>query len=234
MELETRIVLAIKKSIEAGSPDIIIKVIDSIPGLKPVDKNRLYRQAAVLYKKYRYAEFKPNNTEIKKLVSGTHRIMENRNRRERVSRLRADMRDRREAGQVFWLCSTHVNAADDHRDWQGKIYVDRFWRSVLEGSQDKDSVAAYIKNHDIVSVQDIIGEPVYMITRPYCRHRMIPVQIDEVLHSSVNNIKRNHPESVSGGKRGDSRARYYKLRGKIHTALGMTGAARIDSKRAQR
>ena len=127
---------------------------------------------------------------------------------------------------IFYLCSYHEKCAEDHKAYQGKIYVDRYWRSSLEQYKDLwwliEPVEAYVKNHDVMTMQEVIGNKPYITTRPYCKHFFIPVDVWTVLTSSVQAIKREHPESVSGtGKKsfGQYRQDYYKLREDIRKGL---------------
>lgn len=100
---------------------------------------------------------------------------------------------------VFYLCSVHTGPAADHKEWQGKIYVDRYWRSVMEGARctadQIRGVGAYIKNHNILAIQDVVNHKPYLVTRPYCRHYFIPLSTVEVLGSSLNRILKEHPEA---------------------------------------
>lgn len=127
---------------------------------------------------------------------------------------------------IFYLCSYHEKCAEDHKAYQGKIYVDRYWRSALEQYTELmwliDPIDAYIKNHDVMTMQEVVGNKPYITTRPYCKHFFIPVDVWTVLTSSVQAIKREHPESVSGtGKKSFRQYRqdYYKLREDIRKGL---------------
>lgn len=127
---------------------------------------------------------------------------------------------------IFYLCSYHEKCAEDHKAYQGKLYVDRYWRSSLEQYQDLwwliQPVEAYIKNHSVMTMQEVIGDKPYLTTRPYCKHFFTPVDVWTVLTSSVQAIKREHPESVSGtGKKSFRQYRqdYYKLRENIRKGL---------------
>lgn len=93
------------------------------------------------------------------------------------------------ANIIFFLCSTHGDPAKDHKAYQGKVYVDRFWRQKVSGS-DYYKVASYIKNHNIKTVQYIMGAPVWLTTRPYCKHYFIPLQTSAVLTSSANKLRK--------------------------------------------
>lgn len=120
---------------------------------------------------------------------------------------------------VFYLCSVHTGPAADHEDWQGKIYVDRFWRSVMEGARctadQIRGVEAYIRNHNILTLQEVVNHKPYLITRPYCRHFFIPLSTAEVLGSSLNSILKKHPEAHTRSKskpRSRTRRQYDRMR----------------------
>ena len=86
-----------------------------------------------------------------------------------------------EIGQVFYICSEHGNCADDHLDYQGKIYCSENWEDTCP-DKFHDQVAAYIKANNIMSVEDAMGEKGnYLTTRPNCRHYFQMVSISQVL-----------------------------------------------------
>ena len=95
------------------------------------------------------------------------------------------------ASGIFYLCSTHINPAKDHRDWEGKIYVSEDWEERVSPDQHSQ-VAAYIRNKHIRTVQWVTGEPVWLVTRPNCKHFLIEVPVEEVLSSSVKKLLKNH------------------------------------------
>lgn len=92
---------------------------------------------------------------------------------------------------VFYLCSTHINPAKDHADWEGKIYVNADWEDRVDPDMH-GKIAAYIRNHDIKTVQWVVGEPVYLITRPNCKHYFIEISVEEVLGNSVRKLLKKH------------------------------------------
>lgn len=86
-----------------------------------------------------------------------------------------------EIGQVFYICSEHGNCADDHLDYQGKIYCSENWEDTCP-DKFHDQVAAYIKANNIMSVEDAMGEKGnYLTTRPNCRHYFQMAAITDVL-----------------------------------------------------
>lgn len=84
------------------------------------------------------------------------------------------------SGTVFFLCSKHNNCADDHKDYQGKIYIDRFWRQKVSGLE-YSAVLDFIKKNDVMTIQEAMSNPIWLCTRPYCRHHFIPMPINEVI-----------------------------------------------------
>jgi hypothetical protein len=103
---------------------------------------------------------------------------------------------------IFFLCSTHKNPAKDHADWEGKMYYAADWEDkITEGDTvTRAKVEAYIRNHRLKTVEWVVGEPVWLITRPNCKHFFIEMDTDEVLHSSVKSLIKRYkaimPEDI--------------------------------------
>ena len=80
-------------------------------------------------------------------------------------------------GRIFYVASSHADSAKDHKDWQGCIYVDRYWHNY-----DTDGkLGEFIRRNNIRTVQWVTGAPVYFITRPNCRHYFTTYTVDEIL-----------------------------------------------------
>ena len=92
---------------------------------------------------------------------------------------------------VFYLCSTHVNPAKDHAEWEGKIYIHEDWKERTDPDMH-GKIAAYVRNHDIRTVQWVTGEPVWLIYRPNCKHYLVEVPVETVLGSSVKSLLKRH------------------------------------------
>lgn len=109
-------------------------------------------------------------------------------KRERVAEMLESCRNPT-APTVFYAVSTHQKPAHDHAKLQGTVAYDRNWRAVLGDSWEwylaKD-VGRYIREHDLNSLQELMGPPWYMITRPYCRHRFVPLDTYDVLDGVAN------------------------------------------------
>lgn len=91
---------------------------------------------------------------------------------------------------IFFMCSVHQNCAEDHQDLQGKIYVNRYWRQLVN-STDYAAVAGFIKNNNIKTVQEMMRAPYWLTTRRYCRHWFIEIPTEKVLNSSIGKVRKS-------------------------------------------
>jgi len=87
--------------------------------------------------------------------------------------------------KVFFLVSKHSDCAKDHIEYQGQIYIDENWKKLISNSNNELKVAIenYIRINNIKSYQWVIGKPVWMITRPNCRHFAKVLSVSEVLNN---------------------------------------------------
>lgn len=92
---------------------------------------------------------------------------------------------------IFYLCSSHIKPAKDHADWEGKIYVSEDWAERV-APEFHSQVAAYIRNHNVRTVEWVTGEPVWMVYRPNCKHYFVEVSVEEVLGNSVRKLLKKH------------------------------------------
>lgn len=105
---------------------------------------------------------------------------------------------------VFYLSTQHQKPAAGHAGWQGKLYVDRMWRSTLEASgysMFEKAIEKRIRDDGIHTVQWAMGAPVWLVMRPYCRHRFIPIPLHEGLTLPLEEIKARHPEVLDHSHR---------------------------------
>lgn len=100
--------------------------------------------------------------------------------------------DRLTSRGVFYLCSCHSKCAVGHQEYQGRMYVCQDWESRIDDTVLKRKVAAYIRNHNCMTVEEVVSSPVYMITRPNCKHFFRRLDTDEVLHNSVKKLLKQH------------------------------------------
>ena len=101
----------------------------------------------------------------------------------------------RAQGSAFYLCSWHQTPAAGHKDLQGKLYVDRFWRSRVPESL-AHTVQKLIDDRSMMTIQEVTGDPYWLIYRPYCRHYFVPIDTYEVLGAaSEKELRSRHPEA---------------------------------------
>lgn len=93
--------------------------------------------------------------------------------------------------RVFYMCSEHKAPAKDHADYQGKLYYNRQWKRTDGTAHVEEAVSTYIKEHKVKCLQDIIKAPVYLTTRPYCKHVFIPMNTVDVLTADGDIKARN-------------------------------------------
>lgn len=124
----------------------------------------------------------PECKDIVKLVGSFERHNSSVRKKAQIADLIAASRarlDEYDHVRIFYVCSTHHSPACDHKDYQGKLYVDRNWRSVLRQEENmawlETIVEEFIKENKILTVQKAISAPIYLTTRPYCKHYLISV-----------------------------------------------------------
>lgn len=167
---------------------VMRNLVNSYSGLNRNERYKLYRTSLDLFRKMRRSDSVQTDLErdynYVQIVKAARKVMRDKDIRDKQKGLKQDLSS---TDNIFFVCSKHRKPAEDHKDYQGKIYVDRFWRTKLDSDMQR-KVGAYIKNHNVLTVQYIIGEPVYMTTRPYCKHYFIPVNTSTVLTNSYKKV----------------------------------------------
>ena len=133
------------------------------------------------------------NDKAKKIIN--HGLMEESSARK--DELLVDfLEDNREAGRIFYLASSHDDCAEDHKPYQGKIYVDSNWKSII-GANSR--VEKYISDHHIMTFQWVLGKPAWFITRPNCRHYFVSIPTNKVVRNSVKSLKKSYHTHTEAG-----------------------------------
>lgn len=104
--------------------------------------------------------------------------------------------------KIFYLCSSHNDCADDHKDWQGKMYYDNEWHKYIKDEDIRKKIQSYLTNHNCKSFQWVTGRPVWLITRPNCRHYFKVLRVEQVLGRNEETLVRNHKMHTGIGKKG--------------------------------
>lgn len=102
--------------------------------------------------------------------------------------------------QIFYLCSEHGDCAKDHLDYQGKVYVDENWSSLDLTPEQKIEIEKYIKLNNIMSFQGICGKPVWLFTRPNCRHFFKRLSFEDVANKGLGTAYANNMYFETGNK----------------------------------
>lgn len=176
------------------------------------EANRLWLFSQFFYNKLSRYDYKDKSPEylyekIKRLMPNLERFKHELVRNIEARDKNAYLGDLLSDG-IFYLCSYHKDCAEDHVDYQGKIYVSEDWEARCY-DYDRKRIAAYIRNHDCKTIEWVLGEPVYLLTRPNCRHYFTEMSVDEVLHSSVKKLLKKYDMISESGERSDS---YYMYR----------------------
>lgn len=85
-------------------------------------------------------------------------------------------------GIVLFLCSEHADCADDHAEYQGKVYISQDWRSKIKDPEIASKLDDYVARNNIQTLEWAKGKPVYLTTRPNCRHFFTPITLDQALN----------------------------------------------------
>lgn len=121
-----------------------------------------------------------------------------------------------DAPGTFFLLSWHGDSAEDHVDYQGLVYYSEGWEKAIPDPGDRRKVAAFISRKGIKPFQWVVGAPVYMVTRPYCRHYFRAISADEALGSTPEELLRKYRMASAVGRRGGYQNLGYSL-GKKYT-----------------
>lgn len=205
------------KSIKSIRQDLI-NLVASYNGLNKYERAHLVSVGVSIAKKAkanlpRADEYISHRTVFDQIDVATRKVQASLQLRQKRQRVRNELK---QGTTIFYLCSYHSNPAVDHKDFQGTVYVDRFWRTKVSGA-DYYKVASYIKNRNIKTIQSIMGPPVYLTTRPYCKHYFTPMVTSEVLSSSPKALL-HHSGSFHYSKETANES-YYDRRAEIYFEL---------------
>ena len=91
----------------------------------------------------------------------------------------------------FFLASAHDKPAKDHAPYESKVYYDENWENYVPESEH-NAIRAYIRNHKLMTIQDVTGEGIWFTLRRNCKHYLINISIDEVLGASAKALLKRH------------------------------------------
>ena len=150
----------------------VTEVVKKLPLLTSGEKKMLARKISIM----KYMGEEDCMKELIKMFGKLERRGSSRQKKEIAKTLL-------DGDEVFYVCSKHSNCADDHKDWEGKVYYDRYWRMKNSDMPDwlKTRIEKEIARKDMKSVQWVTKGPVWLTTRPYCKHFFTPVGTYKVL-----------------------------------------------------
>lgn len=112
--------------------------------------------------------------------------------REKAEVLRDSIEENRENGKWFYLASSHKDCAEDHKPYQGRLYVDE---------KAPQSAIDYAKSKGLWTVQWVMGAPAWFVTRPYCRHYFVALTEREVRKRTLAKLKKRYRTHSKVGDR---------------------------------
>ena len=104
-------------------------------------------------------------------------------------------------GNKFFYCTEHKDCAAGHQAYQGKIY---FRASETYSEEEKD----FINHSGILSVEEVVMEPVWLTTRRNCRHRLIPISFERAKTGDYSGVYKAHEVSYDESQYRNYRDRY--------------------------
>lgn len=115
--------------------------------------------------------------------------------------IKDELKKNREEKNIFYLASSHNDCAIDHKDYQGKMYIDEMWESIITDANIKTAIRKYIRQNNVKNFQWVIDKPVWFITRPNCRHFFKSIRTNDVLTININTLIKNHKMHSKVGKK---------------------------------
>ena len=99
----------------------------------------------------------------------------------------------RRDGKWIYLARSHEDSAKDHKPYQGKLYYDE---------NAPEEVISGIKNQRrLKSIQWVMGDPVWFITRPNCRHYFVSMTVFEAMNSNTKHLQKRYNTHTKEGNR---------------------------------
>lgn len=133
-------------------------------------------------------------------VNDNLRVIEDEEQRkilgeEKEAFIMSEIQENRMERKYFYLCSSHSDSAKDHAPYQGKVYIDE--------ECDDYKCLMLARQYHMVTYQWVIGKPVWMVTRPNCRHYFKALTYSEVAGKSYDSLIEEHKMHRKIGERGD-------------------------------
>ena len=93
----------------------------------------------------------------------------------------------RDNGIVFYISNVFADCADDHKDYQGKKYYDKNYKTFVS-KELAIEIDKIIRQENMLSVQEVRDKKPYLTTRPNCRHTLKAISIEQALTKSSKTL----------------------------------------------
>ena len=120
------------------------------------------------------------NNKAKKLIN--HEVMETAEK-EKSKVIKNYINESRSVDKWIYLASSHNDSAKDHAPYQGKLYYD---------ANAPEDVVKWCYSKGMYTLQWVMGNPVWFITRPNCRHFFKSLPTDIVKKYSAKELTRRY------------------------------------------
>ena len=129
----------------------------------------------------------------------------------------------------FFLCSWHGDCAKDHLTAQGKLYI---------GTQPSEEATSYAEAEKIGTLWEVVFLSPYLLTRPHCRHYVVPVTLDMAKEGADTLLDRLGMRTEKGNRRlatqrfydAEAAIVFYEARLSMHRAMARkTGDMRVQA-----
>lgn len=134
------------------------------------------------------------------------------------------------AGVVFYITNHFRDCADDHKDYQGKIYYDARWREFGYDAETTERIQGVINKKRMLSVQEVRDGKPWLTTRPNCRHTFTPISLEQAtgkasdvvsdLKLSTGSYRDANYEDTVKQRYNERQIRFYKARMEQYDKMG--------------
>lgn len=101
----------------------------------------------------------------------------------------------------FFYCTAHKNCAEGHQAYQGRLY---FRQSGTFSEEEQD----FINKNKLLSVEEVVMEPIWLTTRRNCKHRLIPISYSRLKTGDYSEFRVRHEISYEEGQYNAYKDRY--------------------------
>lgn len=128
-----------------------------------------------------------SNEKAKKVINYQ---IDNSAQQEKLDTLDDFINNSRDNKKWFYLASSHGDCAEDHKPYQGRLYVD---------NKAPEEIIDYARQRRLLTMQWVTGKPVWFVTRPYCRHYFVSLSLDEVKNKTLKRLTRKNKTYTTKG-----------------------------------